>query len=182
MNTDFKNEVYIQTQNWARHNETLIIAANTILIGAAAAIATVFFKSHANMHALTICIPLSISIIGIFITLHLSKQYCEAITRIVVYEKYFGMHQTDHQFNLISKEYSKPSCKWTKGFVPNYLHSPPTGAASTKIFIIINSLIAISCILFLAHSIAPQYFSIHALHKYLIYLSFKKKVSGTISV
>ena len=139
-------EIYVQTQNWARHNETLIIATNTVLLGATAAISANFFKAEAAYSPNLVWLPFVISLIGLVSTIYLSRQYKLAITRVVVYEKYFKLHdQFKDEFNdiqNIAKEYSTPCAQWTKSFVPEYLNTPPKfGAASSWFFLLVHLII-----------------------------------------
>lgn len=134
-----RKEVYVQTQNWARHNETLIIATNTVLLGAIAAISANYFKNTGDYSLNILWLPLLIAITGIFTTVYLSRQYKLAITRVVAYEKYFKMHDECDQMPEIVKEYSKPCAQWCKTFVPEYLSKPPKfGAASSWFFLVVH--------------------------------------------
>lgn len=160
MSTDIRNdakerltllkEVYVQTQNWARHNETLIIATNTVLLGATAAICANYFKAKADYAPDLFWLPLVLACVGLVTTVYLSRQYKLAITRVVVYEKYFKLHaQFKDEFNDIEnivKEYSTPCAPWIKTFVPEYLNKPPKfGAASSWFFLFVHLAILVIC-------------------------------------
>lgn len=134
-----QKEIYVQTQNWARHNETLIIATNTVLLGAIAAISANYFKAKSDYSSEILWLPLLIAYIGILTTIYLSRQYKLAITRVVVYEKYFKMQDACDEISKIVKAYSMPNAKWEVAFVPEYLSSPPKfGAASSWFFLIVH--------------------------------------------
>lgn len=129
-----KKEIYVQTQNWARHNETLIIAANTVLLGAIAAISTIYFRQPNEYTKYLMCLPQIISALGLLITFYLSRQYNLAISRVVVYEKYFNMHDKCDAISEATKDYSIPWAEWGNTFVPKYLHNAPVYARITGIF------------------------------------------------
>ena len=137
-----RKEVYVQTQNWARHNETLIIATNTVLLGAIAAISANYFKNASDYSSNILWLPLFIALTGICTTVFLSRQYRLAITRVVVYEKYFKMHQACTQMPAIVRDYSTKCAKWSETFVPEYLSNPPKfGAASSWFFLAVHLVI-----------------------------------------
>lgn len=164
---NLQKEIYIQTQNWARHNETLIIATNTVLLGAMAATAANFFKATSDYSSSIIWLPLLISMTGIVTTCYLSRQYKLAITRVVVYEHYFEMvvgnldivesaravfeksKQTDTAATPVNKSADalKEYPGWGSGFVPEYLNNPPKfGAASSWFFLIVHLIIFCSSV------------------------------------
>ncbi len=154
---DFKKEIYIQTQSWARHNETLIVATNTVLLGALAAIwPNMYGESCQLLSRNAYFLPPLISLAGIIITVILSLQYKAAITRVVVYERYFGLHAdgelgslTDTIFGNCSKNTSK---HWGSSFVPDYLNKPPRFGSKTCIcFFLIHSLIFIVFVNLITH-------------------------------
>ena len=139
-------EIYVQTQNWARHNETLIIATNTILLGAIGAIIANYLRVNVEYSLDIFWLPLIISFIGIITTIYLSRKYRLAITRVVVYEKYFKMHEDFPRIRDLVKEYSEINAKWESAFVPEYLNHPPKfGAASSWFFLIVHTAIFGSC-------------------------------------
>jgi hypothetical protein len=143
---NLQKEIYIQTQNWARHNETLIIATNTVLLGAVAATAASFFNATTyysiNIFWFTFLIALTV----VITTCYLSRQYKLAISRVVAYEKYFGMQENcDFMATLIKelfKQRPRVVGKWGGSFVPEYLHNPPVfGAASSWFFLMAHLII-----------------------------------------
>lgn len=132
-------EIYVQTQNWARHNETLIIATNTVLLGAIAAISANYFKAKNDYSSEILWLPLLIACTGILTTIYLSRQYKLAITRVVVYEKYFKMHDACDKISEFTRAYSTPCARWDDTFVPKYLSTPPKfGAASSWFFLVVH--------------------------------------------
>jgi hypothetical protein len=145
-----QKEIYVQTQNWARHNETLIIATNTILLGAAAAIAANFFKNPDSYSRFLPWLPFAIACIGLVMTFYLSWQYKLALTRVVVYEKYFKFHDSCAGIKEIASAHKSFMKTWDETFVPEYLNMPPKfGAASTYFFIFLHLVILLvsSCML-----------------------------------
>ena len=137
-----RKEVYVQTQNWARHNETLIIATNTVLLGAIAAIASNYFKNSGDYSVNILWLPLFVSATGVITTLYLSRQYKLSITRVLVYEKYFKMHDPCEKISEIAKDYSLSYAQRVGTFVPEYLCNPPKfGAISSWFFLLVHALI-----------------------------------------
>lgn len=145
-NLGIKKEIYSETQNWARHNETMIVATNTILLGATAAIASNYLKTVAPQNFIFPMFLAFIPLIGLIITWYLTGQYKNAISRIIVYETCFGLHGNCEVTNSALEILQSPSIKkkWCKGqeetpFVPKYLHNLSWyGAMSTPIFSTIN--------------------------------------------
>lgn len=142
-------ELYVQTQNWARHNENLIIATNAVIFSGIAAIFTSIIKSHLNGWHLLL-LP-AISIFGICLTHVLNRRYMLSIRRLVAYEKLFGFHKPLRNpivltalngetaaIDYVSDKQSIDQvalCKWGRCLVPDYLHEPPKyGPESVKIF------------------------------------------------
>lgn len=134
-----QKEVYVQTQNWSRHNETLIIATNTVLLGAIAAISANYFKAAKDYSSGIYWLPFVIAGVGIVVTIYLSRQYKLAITRVIAYEKFFKLHEDCDGMQEIAKLHSGFCAKWYRTFVPEYLASPPIfGAASSWFFLFVH--------------------------------------------
>jgi hypothetical protein len=138
-----EKEVYIQTQHWTRHNETLIVATNTVLLGALAAIGANYFKDiNAFSHKVYI-IPLLVSLAGIGLTIFLSRQYVLSVSRVVAYEKYFKLHTENKKFDCIAVKTRWWKSSWEKTFVPEYLEDFPTyGPITSWFFLLIHIAIA----------------------------------------
>lgn len=143
---DFKKEVYSQTQSWARHHETLILTINTVVLGALAVIWQDLLKDQSikyPMHLMRL-----FSLLGFLITSYLWNQYRDAIKRIVIYERYFGMHEKEKsRFNKNIFLGFKSSLEkgWGDEFVPSYLNKSPglrpyTGSFLMGIYLVIFAL------------------------------------------
>lgn len=143
--TGLWKEVYVQTQVWVKHYESLIIAINTILLGAAAAIAANFFQNRGSYSSDLFWLILCIALVGIVMTSYLSWQYKLALTRVVVYEKFFGLHNVCPGIDEFTAQHRIWGKLWERTFVPEYLNNPPRfGAASTHFFLAIHFAILVT--------------------------------------
>lgn len=117
-------QVYTETQNWARHNEMLVVGVNTVLLGGWSAIFASAAQASTSIDIKVFWATIVLSIFAFVVTLKLNSQYKNAINRVVVYERYFLLHDQDcivmHQLN---KDNDRAS--WGDAFVPKYLHYPP---------------------------------------------------------
>lgn len=141
-----QKEIYIQSQHWARHNETLIIATNTVLLGAVAAIFTIYFRNSPGYKLGIFLLPLIISLLGLVATTSLSRQYRDAISRLVVYENFFGMHKENKDILKVLDDYPTLKNDWGNSFVPECFHQPLTRPRppSTFFFIVHTVIFAFS--------------------------------------
>ncbi|MGE0073242.1 MAG: hypothetical protein AB7S55_09320 [Thiomonas sp.] len=141
-NLQIKKEIYAQTQNWARHNEMLIVATNTILLGAVAGIYSSHFKNFSLAGFDFYVFLLTLPILGLIITIHLNREYINAIDRIIKYETYFGLHASCSEIQKISNN----DCRWGASFIPNYLHNHRRFSASTITFAAIHGILLVTFI------------------------------------
>jgi len=139
-----QKEVYVQTQNWARHNETLIVATNTVLLGAAAAFFTIYFRTSTQYSPWIFSLPGVISILGLIITGYLTVQYNNSISRLVVYEKYFGMHKDNAGISEVLTCLPSLKERWGESFVPKFYHQPIKGLRATSWFFLVVHLIVLA--------------------------------------
>jgi|SRR5690606_6697945 hypothetical protein len=148
---EFIRTIYAETQSWARHNETLIIGSNTVLLTVCAALFGGKYNMDGKNNLLLYGLALCIGILGLVTTNYLSKEYRRAICRIVAYERYFWMHVPDEQMASFSGCYCDKWAHWGDSFVPKYLHSPPAyGAKSSLFFLLVHTAIVIASVAMLA--------------------------------
>jgi len=127
-------ELYVQAQNWARHNEILIISSNTILATAGFTFlsAGISIKNDSNFFH---WISLAVSLIGTALSLILSNRFHASLRRVIIYEKKFKLHQPTE--NSFIESIGKIDVKWGDCWVPKYLHNPPRIGLTTPILFLI---------------------------------------------
>ncbi|UTW48919.1 hypothetical protein [Bacterioplanoides sp. SCSIO 12839] len=122
-NDDLVLNLYTQAQLWLRHNEDLIIKANSILVSIMSISTVVFFRDSRNLSTEHIALILiAVSITGILLNSILKNRFLESLDRVIKYEKILGTHKSKN--NLLSQQdYDE---KWGTALTPKYLHSPPS--------------------------------------------------------
>lgn len=87
-------ELYIQAQHWTRHNENLIVAANTFLLATIAA-ATVMAHREVKPDSrwMVFLLPVVVAALGLVFTLVLRLRYRQSVARLIVYEKLLQGHE-----------------------------------------------------------------------------------------
>lgn len=132
-------ELYIQTQDWARHNENLISVTNVLILGGIGALSVEYLK---EAKVSLIIIAMITASIGISLAIILNSRYIASIRRLVVYENYFGFHQYDKSIQEAANSYAP---KWGISLVPSEFHAVPNFSPVTSLFLAMYGGVLIAC-------------------------------------
>jgi hypothetical protein len=133
-------ELYIQTQDWARHNENLISVTNVLILGGIGALSVDYFKEAKSS---LIIIAGITALIGTSLAIILNSRYIASIRRLVVYESYFGFHQYDKGIQEAANSYAP---EWGISLVPSEFHAVPKFSPVASLFLAMYSGVLIACI------------------------------------